>query len=390
MSKRKPINANFNDANFQTNGSLNYKNTNLNFRPKPMPENRGGTRPIAEPSSVSLILVTMIVHVCKKSLLYDPKLKAGIYLILVLIGSILADVLPIPKTYFSKSNNIFNRLFIKWAWGWLLTTVGPWIIITAYTIGCGRRSYVIRHIARLVFATLAWIFWIQFFHFVETNYGRCVSKDKSLTTKVKCLQAGNMWSSLDISGHAFIIIYSTLILAEEGYSFLGWEKIKDSLMHEEYNRKNSNETNTNYLKNLPESDFSFLNKAYKDLTPYLRGLFIAMTIQQLIWDVNLVATILYYHTMIEKFLGAVAAILTWYMSYNWLFRIQLLGFSVPGEGSFKYYESKDKITDYVLKSRRSFTYNRGPLFMGMPIKTGKEELNKVDSRTKDLDKSKRF
>ncbi|KAJ8683112.1 hypothetical protein QAD02_018904 [Eretmocerus hayati] len=388
MSKRKPLHSTTNSYVRPNNyGPTSYKNTNLNFRPNSMQEDRGGTRPIAEPSSVSLVIVTMIVHICKKSLLYDPRLKAMIYFGAIFLGSIVADIMPIPKTYFSRSNNILNRFFIKWAWGWLLTTVGPWVMLTAHTIGCGRRSVLLKHIARLVFATVAWMLWMNVFHYVETNYGRCLNtKDRALQMKSRCLQAGFFWSGLDISGHAFIIIYSSLILSEEGHSLLGWEGIKDIIMNEEYNRRTSSEITTGSLRNLSDLDLDFLKKSYKALTPYLRGLFITMTVQQIIWDVMLVATILYYHIMIEKFLGAAAAILTWYVSYYWLFRIPQLGIVSPGEGIFKYNELKDKQQESLPKGKRTIP-NKIPTFMGMPIKTGREEPEKSDLKFKDLDNS---
>lgn len=391
MSKRKPIHSASLNSKPNAFGST-YKNRN--FRPNTtLQDDRGGTRPIAEPSSVGLVLVTALVHLCKKSLLYDPRLKSVIYFGVIFVGSVIADVFPIPKTYFARSNNIFNRFFIKWAWGWLLTTAGPWIIITAYTIGCGRRAVLVKHIVRLGFATIAWMFWMQIFHYIETNYGRCLeTKDRSLQVKSKCLQAGKFWSSLDISGHAFIIIYSTLILSEEGYSLIGWESIKDYIMNEEYSRK-STESSTGYLRDLSDEDLDFLKKAYKALTPYLRGIFIVMTMQQIIWDVMLAATILYYHIMIEKFLGAVAAILTWYVSYYWLFRMPHLGMVLPGEGIFKYNKSAEKdrfwVHESLNKKPKGPLPNMGPTFMGMPLKTGKEALE-TDTRFKNNDTNSTF
>ncbi|XP_058807826.1 acyl-coenzyme A diphosphatase FITM2 [Phymastichus coffea] len=352
MSKRKPINVVAGSSPKNTSvGSSYYKNANLNFRPSSMQENRGGTRPVAEPSSISSVIVSMILHICRKSLLYDPRLKAVIYFGAVFFGSIVCDVMPIPKTYFARSSNIFNQFFIKWAWGWLLATAGPWILLTAYTIGCGKKEIILKHLARLGLATLFWMSWISFMNYIESNYGRCVNvRERSLQNKVKCLAAGHFWNGLDVSGHAFIIIYSSLILSEEGYSLVGWEAIKNNIMNEEYNRKTSTQVTKGYLNKISDEDLDFLKKTYKDLTPYLRGLFIIMTIQQIIWDVMLVATILYYHTMIEKFFGAAAAILTWYATYYWLYRFPNLGFCMPSEGIFKYNELRENTKENGVRS----------------------------------------
>ncbi|XP_015608146.1 FIT family protein CG10671 [Cephus cinctus] len=350
-----------------------FRTSRLNFRPNSSQEDRGGTRPTAAPSSIGLVLVTMFIHVCKKSLLFDTKLKVAIYCGAIFIVSLVADFVTMPRTYFSRSDNVLNQYFVKWGWSWLLSITVPWVALTAYTLGCGRRSILIKNLARLVLATVAWILWIRIFQYVETNYGRCLNtKDIQLQSKTKCLQAGKFWSGFDVSGHAFILIYSSLILAEEGSSLLGWEGIKDLVMREEHARSAPSEFSTGPLRNLADTDLAFLKKAHEALTPYLRGLFIAMTLQQLLWDVMLVSTMLYYHIMIEKFLGGIAAILTWYVTYRWLFKLPKVGLPAPGDGLFKYNEVKSTHDTSAARSRRSTLNGTTPRFMGMPIRTTQE------------------
>lgn len=343
----------------------------LNFRPtSSSQEDRGGTRPTAAPSSIGLVLVTMFLHVCKKSLLFDTRLKVAIYCGALFLVSLIADFVTMPRSYFSRSDNAINRYFVKWGWGWLLTVTVPWIALTAHTLGCGRRSILLKHLARLILATLAWLFWTRVFYYIETNYGRCLNtKDPLLQTKAKCLQAGKFWSGFDISGHTFILIYSSLILAEEGSSLVGWEGIKDLVMREEHARVTQNGSSTGPLRNLSDGDLDFLKKAHKALTPYLRGLFVAMTMQQLLWDAMLITTMLYYHIMIEKFLGGIAAVLTWYVTYQWWFKLPS-SLPAPGDGLFKYNEVKSHDSGSV-RSRRS-TLNGTNRFMGLPIRTVQE------------------
>jgi hypothetical protein len=71
---------------------------------------------------------------------------------------------------------------------------------------------------------------------------------------------------------------------------------------------------------------------YKKYTPYIRGLFVAITIFQIMWDVMLVCTMLYYHVMIEKFLGGVLAILTWFFTYRMWYAHPKLYPKLPGQG----------------------------------------------------------
>lgn len=352
----------------------NLRSSRLNFRPNSTQEDRGGTRPTAAPSSIGLILVTMLLHVCKKSLLFDARLKVAIYCGAIFIVSLIADFVSMPRTYFSRSDNALNQYFVKWGWGWLLTVTVPWVVLTAHTLGCGRRSFLLKHLGRLALATIAWLLWIRLFNFIETNYGRCLNtRDIQLQTKAKCLQSGRFWSGIDISGHTFILIYSSLILAEEGSSFVGWEGIKDLIMREKHSRVTPNETSTGPLRNLSNSDLEFLKKAHKALTPYLRGLFVAMTLQQLLWDIMLISTMLYYHIMIEKFLGGVAAIVTWYVTYKWWYKTVKNSLPSPGDGLFKYNETKSH--DNSSARTRRTTINGTSRFMGFPIRTGQENID---------------
>ncbi|XP_003398478.1 acyl-coenzyme A diphosphatase FITM2 [Bombus terrestris] len=354
----------------------NLRSSRLNFRPNSAQEDRGGTRPTAAPSSIGLILVTMFLHVCKKSLLFDTRLKVAIYCGAIFVVSLVADFITMPRTYFSRPDNALNQYFVKWGWGWLLTVTVPWVALTAHTLGCGRRSVLLKHLARLGLATTAWLLWIKLFNYIETNYGRCLTtKDIQLQTKTKCLQSGKFWSGFDISGHTFILIYSSLILAEEGSSLVGWEGIKDLIMREEHSRVTPNEPNIGPLRNLSDSDLEFLKKAHKALTPYLRGLFVAMTLQQLLWDTMLISTMLYYHIMIEKFLGGVAAILTWYVTYQWWFKSPKNSLPAPGDGLFKYNETKTHDNSSI-RSRRS-TLNGTNRFMGFPIRPSQDNIDTI-------------
>lgn len=354
------------------------RSNRMNFRPSStQQEDRGGTRPTAAPSSVGLVLVTMLLHVCKKSLLFDTRLKVAIYGGTIFAISLIADAVAMPRSYFSRSDNALNQYFVKWGWGWLLSVIVPWVALTAHTLGCGRRPILLRHLARVVLATVAWLAWTKLFNYIETTYGRCLNtRDVLLQTKAKCLQSGRFWSGLDISGHTFILIYSSLILAEEGASLVGWEGIKDLVMREEHTRSTPNENSTGPLRNLSDGDLEFLKKAHRALTPYLRGLFVTMTLQQLLWDIMLVSTVLYYHIMIEKFLGGVAAVITWYVTYQWWYKLPKNGLLAPGDGLFKYNEVKANVEASGSGRTRRNTLNGSnqPRFMGMPIRTSQETV----------------
>lgn len=388
--KRRSVHTSPGNAGTAGTAGGGLRSNRMNFRPSfTQQEDRGGTRPTAAPSSIGLILITMLLHVCKKSLLFDTRLKVAIYGGTIFAVSLIADYIAMPRTYFSRSDNALNQYFVKWGWGWLLTVIVPWVALTAHTLGCGRRPFLLRHLARVALATVAWLAWTKLFNYIETNFGRCLgTRDIQMQSKTRCLQSGKFWSGLDISGHTFILIYSSLILAEEGSSLLGWEGIKDMVMREEHTRSTPTETSRGPLRNLSDGDLEFLKKAHRALTPYLRGLFVAMTLQQLLWDVMLVSTMLYYHIMIEKFLGGVAAVLTWYVTYKWWYKLPRIGLPAPGDGLFKYNEVRTNPELSNARARRTTTLNGAnqPKFMGMPIRTMQEtaETNPTN-RQSDLD-----
>lgn len=374
--KRRPLHPSSGNSGSSSPLGGSFRSSRMNFRPNSTQEDRRGTKPTAAPSSIGLILVTMILHVCKKSLLFQPRLKVAIYCGAIFIVSLIADYVTMPRTYFSRSDNIINQYFVKWGWGWLLSVTIPWVALTAHTLGCGRRPILLKHLGRLVVATLAWILWIKLFNYIENNHGRCLNtKEAALQMKTRCLQAGKFWSGFDISGHTFILIYSSLILAEEGSAIVGWEGITDLVAKEEHSRNTPNATSRGHLRNLSDEDLEFLKKAHKALTPYLRGLFVAMTLQQLLWDVMLVSTMMYYHIMLEKMLGGIAAIVTWYATYHWWFGLANGGLYAPGEGLFRYTEVREPHDPAAARARRSTLNGSGPRFMGMPIRTPQENAD---------------
>lgn len=376
-SKRRPLHPSTTGGG-SPGGS--FRSSGLNFRPASgMQEDRGGTKPTAAPSSIGLILLTMLLHICKKSLLFDVRIKVCIYCGALFLVSLIADFAPMPKTYFSRSDNVFNRYFVKWGWGWLLTVTIPWLALTAHTIGCGKRSVLLKHFSRLIVATFAWFMWTKLFTIIEATCGRCINtREFELQTKVKCLQAGKFWSGFDISGHTFILIYSSLILAEEGASWVGWERINDLIMKEEHSRTASESGSP--LRNLSDDELEVVKKSYKIFTPYLRGLFLVLTLQQMLWDVMLFSTILYYHIMVEKFVGGIIAILTWYATYRWWFKMSSSIFMTPGEGLFKYNDNKEHNNGPMIRTRRSTLNGTIPKFMGMPIRTPQENLDSSTSK----------
>ncbi|XP_014368877.2 acyl-coenzyme A diphosphatase FITM2 [Papilio machaon] len=355
-----------------TSRGANVKNSRMNFKfQNESPQDYKGTKPIREASSILEVLSLMIVHICKKALFYDTNLKIAIYLGALFVLSLIADVLTFPKTYFSRSDNVFNQYFVKIGWFWTLFLTVPYVLLTSFTTCCGKRRLIFTaHLSRLAIATFCWYAWTTIFNVIETKYGRCNAR--SFDTKSACLQNGHFWNGFDISGHCFILIYSSLVMIEEAKAINGWEKIKDNIRDENYTRSlNDKSISVNPLRNITSEELNILKESYEIVTPYVRALLIFIAILQLLWDVMLVSTILYYHIMIEKFISGVIAILTWFVTYRVWYTIPNILPNLPGQGIFKYNNGKPVAST---PNRKKSNAPNGKHFMGMPINTKQDTM----------------
>lgn len=370
----------------------------MNFRPAGADTTRQetkGTRPTAEPTSVREVFTMMVLHVCKKSIFFDTNLKVALYLGSLFLVSLIGDFIPFPKTYFARSDNLFNVYFVKMGWAWTLIMCCPFLLMTSFTLCCGDANRFVRnHLPRIAIATVFWFVWTKFFTIIESSYGRC--SIKNYDNKVACLKAGHFWHGFDISGHAFILIYSSLVLIEEARPIVNWESIKDFIRDEEYCRSMKEKSTSNPLRNLKDDEMRKLKYLYEKYTPAIRIWFIGMTALQLLWDIMLVCTMLYYHRMIEKVLSGIIAILTWYFTYrSWYPSNSLLPDSA-GSGVFNYKRAKSQTIP--LKRRSSLLMREGaspkaasaqapndvPKFMGLPLYgLNQTKANSGDARQSD-------
>lgn len=317
-------------------------NTQFNFRPGGMDPQRNdtkGTRPTTSPASVQEVLFTILLLFCKRIVFFDVNLKVVLYLGSLFLISLIGDFTPYPKTYFARSDNVLNVYFVKLGWAWTLAACVPFVVLTSRILCCGNTERLLKHhLLRMAIATIFWFVWTKSFNLIESAYGRC--NVRNFNSKSTCLKAGHFWNGFDISGHAFILIYSSLVIIEEARPIIGWDSIKEHLRNEEYNRATREALNTNPLRNLSNTEFQTLKTIYEKYTPYIRLLFIAMTVLQLLWDVMLVCTMMYYHRMIEKVLSGLIAILTWFLTYRVWYPTQSAFPSAAGSGQFVYHKTK--------------------------------------------------
>ncbi|XP_015920030.2 acyl-coenzyme A diphosphatase FITM2 [Parasteatoda tepidariorum] len=293
-----------------------------------------GKKPLPDPSSIKHVFLMIIMHVARKIVLFETELKIAIYLGALLCGSLVSDFTPIPKSYFSRRSNLFNYYFVKWGWAWTLLVVSIFLGLTSWIYCCGNIDKIKRHFYRLLVGTGVWFCFTKSFVLIESYTSYC-SVDK-YTSRALCIRNNHSWRGFDISGHAFLLIYCGLLIAEEAKAIRGWERIGELIRNFEFDDDSP-------LNPLEDEERQHLKENYEKITPYVRSAFLVLTYFSILWDVMLVCTILYFHSMIQKVIGGSLAILLWYATYKWWFKSWP---GLPGQGSFKYYEQSSGRNSY--------------------------------------------
>jgi len=372
----------------QTPGSVAMK-----FRPpKETPkEATKGKLPCAGAVSVQQVILMMLVHLCRKVIYgLDVSYRICIYILGTLMISVVSDykTSSASKSYFANPNNFLNQWFVKIGWFWTLLVVGSFVYLSSQTYSCGRFNIIRNNIVRLVIATGAWFCLTNMFDLLEHKSGICdITKYHKKET---CLASGNHWKGFDISGHCFLLVFSNLVMIEEGKAYLGWERIKDFLRIEEHRRVTDDQDKSDTpLTKLKNDEFLHLRNEYPKRTPYVRFLFCLMAILMIFWDFMLLITVLYFHMMIEKVVASGVAVLSWFALYKFIYK-QSFSPGLPGDGVFKYVVWKDPVNSLNRNktcARHKATENKWsskddvPKFMGMPLyalKDYKEEKIKED------------
>lgn len=183
---------------------------NFNTRSDTSRNEAKGTKPTCEPTSIKDVLLTAVLHLCKKAIFYDVRLKVAIYLLSLFLISLIGgerdqrshdrvqfliefficflDFAPFPRTYFARSDNVFNQYFVKIGWFWTLFVSSPFLYFTHMVLCCGDIKRVLRyHLPRLAIATIFWFFWTTAFNYIENAYGLC--NIKGYSSKRGCLKA---------------------------------------------------------------------------------------------------------------------------------------------------------------------------------------------------------
>ncbi|CAG9530344.1 unnamed protein product [Cercopithifilaria johnstoni] len=226
------------------------------------------------------------IQFARKYLYLRTDRKAIFHLLAVFLLSLFAALVPLPNHYyFVKKNNILNNYFVKFGWFWTCIVVCPFIWYISTAIG-QNISGIVQNLSRMVIATTIWYYCTHGFLVFEQITGHC--HGSKLSSRTSCAIDGGKWvPGFDISGHCFILIYSSLIICEEALAF----RIITTVHRTRRMQPIKNEN-------------------------LIRIFFIFMCVLHLLWDFELLISVLYYHHIYHKVMGALIAILCWYFTYH--------------------------------------------------------------------------
>lgn len=286
-----------------------------------------GKQSVAEPTSVRKFAVILLMHICKKILLVDTYWKVGTYLCGITIGSLLTDLFPLPRNaYLANRQNVFNVFFVKLGWGWTLSILGIFVLLTSNIYCCGNQKLIRNHLARLVVGTVSWYSCTSLFEYIEHVTGFCDSGVAEHSTKKLCHKENSTWVAFDISGHAFLLIHCLLTISEEAKCVNGWERIVDIIQMEDKHPSSR----------MSKQEFEQMKENYSKHLPYIRVMIVVITLLQLLWELMLLTTTVYFHNMPQKLLGGAFAVVCWFLSYQVWFKIDSLPPGSTGKGMLNY------------------------------------------------------
>jgi len=262
-------------------------------------------RRLNQPTNGSDVVVGVLVQIARKYLFIRPVTKVLFYLGLVSVLSVVSSYLEPSEHYLVQKHNILNAYGTKLGWFWTLLVLTPFVALTSF-LHHKSVQLTARHLLRLAIATLFWYMCTTTFIAFEKMTGKCLGV-KGIYQRRECFDNGGKWvPGFDISGHAFILIYSMLVMDEEVSSFRNWPSSPKTAASPKKGTTTQKGTTTS------KSEFD----EHQRNTRTIQWLFLVVLAVHLVWDLQLVITCLYYHTISHKVIGALFAVLSWFVTYK--------------------------------------------------------------------------
>lgn len=193
------------------------------------------------------------------------------YSFLIIAGTITGELLDLPSFYLTEKKNFLNQIFVKKGWAWTIILL-LFFLLSSQSSGSGSLKKLLAA-SVYWFLITQWTFGPSLLERIYRSIGSC--SVLHLKEFHLCYEGGGEWDGLDISGHCFLLLHSSLLI---------WEEIR-----------------------LSRSSFKLGNGIF-----LFSGLLLVLLL--ILWGVMLLVTVLYFHSVLEKILGTVLGLGFWYFT----------------------------------------------------------------------------
>ncbi len=263
----------------------------------------------SEPSKLRAAVSEFIFKI-QRIFTWKSQIKALIVWLVFVTGSFFYDFFPLPAFYFSHKKNIFNLYFVKKGWGWTCGLLMLYIPVTLIMRKTTDSKTVGRNMMRLLCLTVVWYATTSAFEYIEHLTGFCEGENE-IMSKRSCIHKKSRWIGFDISGHCFLLSFCILILNEEVLNFIA---LKEKIIALGKDNDNHQLKSSVYVhQDLSRNPMLF---------HIVDSLSFLMTLLMVLWELMLVLTCLYYHTVYQKLLGIVFGIAAWHFVYNFICKMK--------------------------------------------------------------------
>lgn len=250
-----------------------------------------------------------------------PNTKIILLWLLILGLSILPNFVVLPRGHIMRKDNFLNVYFAKWSWAWTIGFLTPYMMLTSYTYSESLKRGIASVLLRVVICTGLWYFWtVIVFHTVQNKTAICYDTERNpvldIDDRSSCKAKNFKWIGWDISGHIFILTFTSLMITSELQIQRKWNLITTQA--------------AKYLTNNTKM-LERVKSRQKSTIKIVKILYFTNCVLEILWFLSMVLTCLYYHTFMSKAFAAVFAILSWNVTYDGVFRYSKFPF-YPGYG----------------------------------------------------------
>lgn len=261
---------------------------------------------MVELKSITDWIMTNRKHL-QRLLIMKRSIKLTLLWVNFVIGSFIHDFIPIPQSYFSNTRNFFNVYFVKNGWGWTMVLLFAYISTLLIKQKIMQSITIYKHLSRLLVTTIIWYSFTTSFDVIENWTGTCLGNNL-LYTKTQCRNSDMIWDGFDISGHVFLLTFCIMIINEE---LSCADVVVSSCNGESSDHVSQRKDERNILGIMIKEEF------FDQLIEFLSLLLILLMI---LWEVMLLFTCLYFHSLSQKLLGFLFSSFSFCVSYQFIFK----------------------------------------------------------------------